>query len=518
MEDDNVKPVREDDPSEEMWSVYMNQVEKHNRVLVECWKADMNSILIFAGLFSASLTSFLVESYRTLSPPSPDPNQANLALVLQLVLSQSSGLNYTIPALVSSNSQQPTVPATSALICNTLWFLSLGFLCCALSATLVDQWARNYILATESRPSLHKRARISADSDIIHISLLLFFAGLVEFLRPINVAISNLMLGVLLLCGSLYLTRDCGEAAGPTFASMAEAREVDATEISQDRDERDFEAMRWTLSTLPEDSELGPFLGMIPRLGHLTLTLAHSRATTCLHAIWSLTMMAVPLSVPFTPASRDTLAFDEETLNHIRAAKTQIPSVADCADSTASVVARSLLDMFTDMATALEDELASFCGPAIALSSAENPTTPVFYVVTEALWKSTEDLFEVVGILSSGGSTEEGRALSSEALEYVRTFQRLLNGRTIPDAQLRIHLIRSPSLPHEAFNTLRRLFIRFASWDAAPCGIINILLGLSGSGWTIRVCNESTGIINHYFNALPIPTTPMSAEGYLHLD
>ncbi|KAJ7687427.1 hypothetical protein B0H17DRAFT_1070175 [Mycena rosella] len=672
MEDDNVKPVREDDPSEEMWSVYMNQVEKHNRVLVECWKADMNSILIFAGLFSASLTSFLVESYRTLSPPSPDPNQANLALVLQLVLSQSSGLNYTIPALVSSNSQQPTVPATSALICNTLWFLSLGFsLCCALSATLVDQWARNYILATESRPSLHKRARISAYlhrglrrfqmntvveaiPTLLHISLLLFFAGLVEFLRPINVAISNLMLGVLLLCGSLYLTvtllpifysncpyytplsgfwwrilravgavgqRDCGEAAGPTFASMAEAREVDATEISQDRDERDFEAMRWTLSTLPEDSELGPFLGMIPRLvggfdysakillhkllnhgdhtiglqyriprllgscteGHLTLTLAHSRATTCLHAIWSLTMMAVPLSVPFTPASRDTLAFDEETLNHIRAAKTQIPSVADCADSTASVVARSLLDMFTDMATALEDELASFLrtshwltlrplptrdlewaarrSPLVTkklrqhthaleqlLSSAENPTTPVFYVVTEALWKSTEDLFEVVGILSSGGLTEEGRALSSEALEYVRTFQRLLNEAGLSLTLNYVStLVRSPSLPHEAFNTLRRLFIKIRGslspfppslqsqlvmcLDEAleqhpsrgtrlPASIINILLGLSGSALDDPGCAmKARGIINHYFNALPIPTTRDEAlKAISHLD
>jgi hypothetical protein len=66
---DKVKQ-RDDDPSENMWSVYMNQVEKHNRyilsldkthpdvpstvlpfsrILVECWKADMNSILIFVS-------------------------------------------------------------------------------------------------------------------------------------------------------------------------------------------------------------------------------------------------------------------------------------------------------------------------------------------------------------------------------------------------------------------------------------------------------------------------------------
>jgi hypothetical protein len=132
-----------------MWSVYMTQVERHNRILVECWKADMNSILIFvrvcftvlthtltvsqAGLFSASLTTFIIESYRTLSPASPDPNQATQTLVLQLsqlILAQSNGFNYTIPApLLSLSNQQPSVPPTSALICNILFFLSLGLVC-----------------------------------------------------------------------------------------------------------------------------------------------------------------------------------------------------------------------------------------------------------------------------------------------------------------------------------------------------------------------------------------------------
>ncbi|KAJ6601402.1 hypothetical protein DFH09DRAFT_562465 [Mycena vulgaris] len=664
MEDDNAKPghVRDDDPSEKMWSVYMNQVEKHNKILVECWKADMDSILIFAGLFSASLTTFIIESYRTLSPASPDPNQATLAQVLQLsqfILSQSNGLNYTItPPLLSTSIPQPFVPPTSALICNVLFFLSLGFsLCCALSATLVDQWARNYILATESRPSLHKRARISAYlhlglrkfqmntvveaiPTLLHISLLLFFAGLVEFLRPINMAISNLMLGMLLLFGSLYALitflpvfhsdcpyytplsspwwrvlrafgvvgrRDYSGGVPTTLESMAEAREADATEISHDRDERDFEAMRWTLSTLREDGELEPFLGFIPQLvsgfdysaklllhkllnhgdltiglqyriprllsscaeGNLSPTLAYSRSTTCLHAIWSLTMMAVPLSVPFTPLSHESLAFDEETLSHIRAAKTRIPSVADSADSAASVVARSLLDVFVDMAAGMEEDLAAFLHsghwlnlrplptrdpewasrrcPLVAkkvkqqmhaleqlLSSAGKPTTPVFYMVIEALWKSEEDLVEIIVAMSSGGSTDEGRALGCEALEYVRAFQRLLNeaGLSLTLDYLST-LVRSPSLPYEAFNTLRRLFIKInfdlrvptsaqsqlvlyldealeqhpSRGTRLPASIINILLGLSGCLDDPGCAVKARGIISHYLNALPIPVT-----------
>ncbi|KAJ7755064.1 hypothetical protein DFH07DRAFT_500316 [Mycena maculata] len=685
MEDDSIKSwtenvtvksqdtvkSRDDDPSHNMWSVYMNQVEQHNKVLVECWKADMNSILIFAGLFSASVTTFIVESYQSLSPPDPDPNQATLALVLQFVLSQSDGLNSTISSsLLLPSSSPPFVPPTSALICNTLWFLSLAFsLACALAATLVDQWARNYILATESRPALHKRARISAYLHIglqkfqmntvveaiptlLHISLLLFFAGLVEFLRPVSPAISNLMLGMLLFCGSLYFLvtflpifhsdcpyetplsgpwwhflralgvvgrRDYGGARILTFTSMAEAREADATEITQARDERDFHAMHWTLSMLREEWELEPFLGFIPQLvsgfdysaklllhrllnhgdptiglryriprllgfcaeGNSNPTVAHSRSTACLHAIWSLTMMAVPLSVPFTFSSREKLAFDEETLDHIEATKAQIPSVADCADSTAAVVARSLLDMFVDMATAMEDDLSSFLrsgrcrnsrmvsvrDPEWAamrsplatkkakqqllaieqlLSTSVKATTPLLHKTVETSRQYLDDLVEVV--VSYGDSTQ-GRALAAEALEYVKTFQQLLN-----DVGLSLTLdyistlVRSPSLPHEAFNTLRRLFIKInfdmcrapthaqsqlvGCLDEAleqnpirrtrlPASILNILLGLSGSALDDPGCAmKARGIISHYLTILPSPalTRDEALKAISHLE
>ncbi|KAF8204313.1 hypothetical protein K438DRAFT_1715981 [Mycena galopus ATCC 62051] len=640
--------LRDDDPSEQMWAVYMNQVEKHNKILVECWRSDMNSILIFAGLFSGSLTTFIVESYPTLSPPAPsDP-----ALLLALQLLQATVANSTLP--LSPSSPPPFVPPTSALICNTLWFLSLGFsLSCALSATLVDQWARNYILASESRPSLHKRARISAYlhrgirrfqmntvveliPTLLHISLLLFFAGLVEFLRPINASISNLMLGILLFCGSLYLLitflpifhsncpyytplsdpfwrmlralgavrqRDYkGAKKPPRFESMADAREADATDISQERDERDFEAMHWTLSTLREDSELEPFLGFIPRLvagfdysaklllrrllnhddptiglrfriprllglcaeGRLGPLLAHDRATTCLHAMWSLTMMVVPLSAPSTHISCETLAFDEDTIGQIRAAAVHVPSVADCAESTASVVARSLLDMSVDSADAMEIELTTFLrtgywltrrvprDPESAarrdplmmkklhqqlhaleqlLNAAVRPTTPVIYTVMASLRQYLDDLIDIVASSAGQGSEVDASALGTEALEHVHIFQRLLNNAGI-------HLmldylstvVHSVALPYEAFNTLRRLFIkiRFGATrgppeaqarlvlylDEAleqnpgrgarlPASIINILLGLAGSALDDLGCvMKAREAVNHYLTVL----------------
>ncbi|KAJ7132474.1 hypothetical protein C8R44DRAFT_774087 [Mycena epipterygia] len=50
-----------------LWAVYISEAENYDKALVESWKSDMEGLLKFAGLFSATLTAFLVESYKTLS-------------------------------------------------------------------------------------------------------------------------------------------------------------------------------------------------------------------------------------------------------------------------------------------------------------------------------------------------------------------------------------------------------------------------------------------------------------------
>ena len=52
-------------------------------------------------------------------------------------------------------------PPAYAIWVNSLWFLSLVIsVTCALLATLLQQWARRYLKVTQTRSSLHKRARI----------------------------------------------------------------------------------------------------------------------------------------------------------------------------------------------------------------------------------------------------------------------------------------------------------------------------------------------------------------------
>ncbi|KAF8079048.1 hypothetical protein FPV67DRAFT_1467319 [Lyophyllum atratum] len=434
-----------DDPSTRIWSPYISGAEKHNRNLARSWKGDMDAILIFAGLFSASVTAFIIESYKTLSPSSEGTTNALLAQISQQLtaISNSSAEFNTAPFTPGTFISSPFVPSRSALICNVLWFLSLGFsLACALSATLVEQWVRNYLRATESRPNPHERARmcaylyqglekfkmaalVEAIPMLLHVSLLLFFAGLVEFLRPVNSAISYLTLGMLVTCIMLYalatiipvFRRDCpyqtplsgvwwkimkllrvlrrNDPLGPRIlvsGTMAQTREVEAIEISPERDQRDFSAMSWTLKNLRHESEFEEFVEVIPRtvagfdysaklllhrllyhddlsvrLGHriprllisctggvLDPVVGQKRAGTSLAAIWSLSMMAVhtdssdSMSSPIL--SRATLRFDEFTLRDIRTVKAEIPAVMDYAISAATAVARGLIDMYIEQA------------------------------------------------------------------------------------------------------------------------------------------------------------------------
>ncbi len=105
---------------------------------------------------------------------------------------------------------------------NALWFLSLVIsLTCALLATLLQQWARRYLKVTQSRYSPHKRARIRAFfaegvdkfllpwavetlPALLHISLFLFFAGLVVFLCNVDITIFKLVLSWVSVCTALY--------------------------------------------------------------------------------------------------------------------------------------------------------------------------------------------------------------------------------------------------------------------------------------------------------------------------
>ncbi|KAJ7656041.1 hypothetical protein DFH06DRAFT_929862, partial [Mycena polygramma] len=195
-----------------LWAVYVSEAEKYDRGLVESWRGDMEGMLIFtmqAGLFSASLTAFLIESYKTLVPNSGDTTAFLLAQISQQLAASSNGTSFVV------TSPTPFAVPTSSLICNVLWFLSLGLsLTCALVATLLEQWARDFLHRADMRSAPVIRARVFSFLYyglkrfqmhtvveiiplMLHASLFLFFVGLVAFLVPVNTAITAVV-GVIL--------------------------------------------------------------------------------------------------------------------------------------------------------------------------------------------------------------------------------------------------------------------------------------------------------------------------------
>ncbi|KAI0052101.1 hypothetical protein FA95DRAFT_54530 [Auriscalpium vulgare] len=285
------------DSSGKLWSVYLSIADKQDAALVETWRGDADGTLIFTGLFSATVAAFIIESYKNLSPDSNDTAVVLLGQILQ--------------QLASNGTAQPVLPPpnstfhapSSAVRVNVLWFLSLTLsLTCALAATLMQQWARRYQHLVQSRAAPHKRARLRAHlfdgvqryrmSEVVetipallHVAVFLFFAGMVEFLFPINRTVAGVTLAFVSACASAYLlltvlphVRSNIPYRTP-FSSVAIARALSlfsrmfsrrppmharAERLTAEEMEIDRKALSWTLAALEDDDDLESFLEGIP--------------------------------------------------------------------------------------------------------------------------------------------------------------------------------------------------------------------------------------------------------------
>ncbi|KAI0069180.1 hypothetical protein BV25DRAFT_1788559, partial [Artomyces pyxidatus] len=180
-----------------IWSIYLSESEKYDKVLVENWKGDTDGILIFTGLFSATVSAFIVESYKNLQPDSGDTAVVLLAQISQQLAASTNGTRLPAAVVPNPNSFRPS---SSTVRVNVLWFMSLILsLTCALSATLIQQWARRYMVAAQRHAAPRKQglihtylfagvtsfqmmAAVQYLPTLLHASVFLFFTGLVEFI------------------------------------------------------------------------------------------------------------------------------------------------------------------------------------------------------------------------------------------------------------------------------------------------------------------------------------------------
>ncbi|KAH9054802.1 hypothetical protein EDB87DRAFT_1418205 [Lactarius vividus] len=204
-----------------IFSMYMEMATEEDKKMAENWTADADGILVFTGLFSSAVASMISISIQDIRPNPQDTSNFYLANIYYLQTVADTNRPNISSSLPSS--PPPFSPPNYAVLVNALWFMSLVIsISCALLATLLQQWARRYLRVTQPRYSLHKRAKIrtfffdgvsaghqaleigALPTLLLHVSLFLFFAGLVVFLRNVHLTIFKLALSWVSMCMALY--------------------------------------------------------------------------------------------------------------------------------------------------------------------------------------------------------------------------------------------------------------------------------------------------------------------------
>ncbi|KAI0265233.1 hypothetical protein BGY98DRAFT_1085723 [Russula aff. rugulosa BPL654] len=310
-----------DGSANEFWKLYRDEAKSHDDATISTIKDGMDSALIFvrsysAGLFSAVLTAFVVDSKQNLKPSPADETV--------YYLRQHSTILSQISVQLSSLAPQVAIPPlTSDIRVNVFWFMALAFsLLAALLAILVQQWVRNYmhvfqrygdpLKSSRLRQYLYegcekwKMPRVSeAVPGFLHVSLFLFFAGLADSLLNVNTKVALTTIVPIGISGLLYIFtifapiiypqspyqnifsgilwyliqtlhgrrfkdhRFDGEMKSVS-ANMAQGQMQLAMEETVARKSRDVGATQWLIDNLTEDAEMEKFLSAIPV--HLTRT------------------------------------------------------------------------------------------------------------------------------------------------------------------------------------------------------------------------------------------------------
>jgi len=142
-------PIKTDDPRLDFYTMYKREATEYDTDYVKKYDEDLNTTLIFAGLFSAVSTAFVINVHSKLKP---DPNEQSAALLraILLTLNQSAipGETPTVP-LLREKPPSEIVTVTGLMYTSLLISLLAVFI-----AMLGKQWLNRYLrLTTRILPS-----------------------------------------------------------------------------------------------------------------------------------------------------------------------------------------------------------------------------------------------------------------------------------------------------------------------------------------------------------------------------
>ncbi|KAH8822279.1 hypothetical protein DL96DRAFT_1470410, partial [Flagelloscypha sp. PMI_526] len=223
--DYNSKYPNEDPPGEEasenarVWMIYNDEAEIFDDNMLYGFRDTLDSLLVFAALFSAVVTTLLVQTSTTLSP---DHAQITTHLLAeQILLLRANGnitaINAVTPSILGPNAV--TWSSTDVAV-NVLFFVSLSLsLSTALFSILAKQWLPAYAAKIPGTPkdvALTRHFRfvglqkwklpevIGMLPLVLHLSLWVFAAGLLVFVWQQNHTVFYATASVLGITFGLY--------------------------------------------------------------------------------------------------------------------------------------------------------------------------------------------------------------------------------------------------------------------------------------------------------------------------
>ncbi|KAJ6495499.1 hypothetical protein DFH09DRAFT_1448621 [Mycena vulgaris] len=141
------------DKTTEFWNLYKPLADEHDKEFLEKYSTDLDTCLIFAGLFSAVSSAFIIQIQPELQP---DPNATDQALMRLLIHTVNSSI-FSGPDIIVPVSPAPSAPV---VVAQSLLYTSLSCtLLAALLAVLGKQWLMYYSTASE-RGTIEARGHV----------------------------------------------------------------------------------------------------------------------------------------------------------------------------------------------------------------------------------------------------------------------------------------------------------------------------------------------------------------------
>ncbi|KAF7369352.1 hypothetical protein MVEN_00263800 [Mycena venus] len=209
------------------WTAYKKLADEFDDELQRKYGQDLDTSLIFAGLFSAVSSAFIIQIQPELQP---DPNTATQALLAVLVqnITGSSATQFSPEASIS----QTTTASTTVVIAQSLLYFSLfSTLLAALLAVLAKQWLLHYNSVGERGTIAERGIERQRKFDgmrrwqfdlvmqvfplLLQFALLLFAAALSIYLPTIHRALAAIALSLTALGALLYTVMVISAVASP---------------------------------------------------------------------------------------------------------------------------------------------------------------------------------------------------------------------------------------------------------------------------------------------------------------